>query len=183
MKKQLSDESSAGYDYSKLKSFGEDVFISNDIELRRPNLLEVGSHIRIDCGLYLTPPAEIGSYIHIGPYVTVIGGPKSILKIGSFITIGAGSKILCGSDNFSGDGLVSAPGIPFEYTSVNFTHVTLEDFSNLCVNSVVLPGVTIGEGSVIGACALVTKDTEPWTVYMGVPARPVKKRNKERFYV
>ena len=39
-----------------------------------------------------------------------------------------------------------------------------------------MPDVTIGEGSVIGACSLVTKDTEPWTVYVGVPARPVKVR-------
>jgi galactoside O-acetyltransferase len=43
-----------------------------------------------------------------------------------------------------------------------------------------MPGVTIAEGSVIGACSLVTKDTEPWTIYMGVPARAVKIRKKEK---
>lgn len=40
----------------------------------------------------------------------------------------------------------------------------------------VMPGVQIGEGAVVGACAVVTKDVEPWTVVAGNPARVVKKR-------
>ncbi|APB34912.1 putative transferase acetyltransferase [Gloeomargarita lithophora Alchichica-D10] len=46
----------------------------------------------------------------------------------------------------------------------------------LGVNSVILPGVTIGEGSVIGANAVVTKDVEPYSVVGGVPAKLIKKR-------
>lgn len=42
--------------------------------------------------------------------------------------------------------------------------------------SIVLPGVTIGEGAVVGAGAVVTKDIAPWTVVAGNPARVVKKR-------
>ena len=40
----------------------------------------------------------------------------------------------------------------------------------------ILPGVSIGEGCVIGAGAVVTKDLEPWTVAVGNPAKPVKSR-------
>ena len=42
-----------------------------------------------------------------------------------------------------------------------------------------MPGVTFGEGSILGANSLATKDLEPWTIYVGSPARPVKKRKKD----
>ena len=41
---------------------------------------------------------------------------------------------------------------------------------------VVLDGVTIGDGAVVGAGAVVTKDVEPYTIVLGVPAKPYKKR-------
>jgi galactoside O-acetyltransferase len=37
----------------------------------------------------------------------------------------------------------------------------------------------MAEGSVLGAGAVLTKDTEPWMVYTGIPAKPIKMRNKE----
>jgi putative colanic acid biosynthesis acetyltransferase WcaF len=40
----------------------------------------------------------------------------------------------------------------------------------------VLPGVTIGDGAVVGACALVSKDVEPWTVVGGNPAKVIGSR-------
>ena len=42
--------------------------------------------------------------------------------------------------------------------------------------SIILPGVTIGEGAVVGAGSVVTKDVEPWSVVVGNPAKFVKKR-------
>ena len=44
----------------------------------------------------------------------------------------------------------------------------------------VLPGVTVGEGATVGALSLVNRDCEPWTIYGGVPARPLKARRKDR---
>jgi len=49
----------------------------------------------------------------------------------------------------------------------------------LGINSVILPGVTIGDGSIIGANAVVTKDVEPYSVVGGVPAKLIKKRMGE----
>ena len=41
-----------------------------------------------------------------------------------------------------------------------------------------MPGVTLAEGSILGANSLLTKDTEPWTIYVGSPAKPVKIRDR-----
>jgi phosphonate metabolism protein (transferase hexapeptide repeat family) len=45
--------------------------------------------------------------------------------------------------------------------------------------AVVLPGVSVGTGAVIGACAIVTKDVAPYTIVVGVPAKPLRLRFSE----
>ena len=168
------------YDKSLLASCGENVYISENAEIRRPYLVRVGSHVAIDSGLYLTTAAEIGDYIHLSPYITVIGGEQSTLIVENFVTIAAGSRIICGSDRFMGDGFTSAT-VPDEFRdTVDYGTIRCSRFAGIGTNVVIMPNVTIGEGSVVGACSLVTKDTEPWTMYVGVPARPIKVRPREK---
>jgi len=163
-----------------LKSFGEDVFISDKAEIKRPHLVSVGSHVAIDSGFYMTTGASIGDYIHIAPQITVIGGQKVKLIMNHFTTIAAGSRIICGSDNHLGAGLVG-PTIPEEYKDeITFADVVFEMFASVGTNAVILPGVILGEGSVVGACSLISKNTEPWTIYVGVPARPFKERKRDK---
>ncbi len=171
---------SAQYDYKLLKGYGQDVFISANVEIRRPHLVTVGSHVAIDTGFYCTVKAEIGDYVHIGPYVSVIGGEQGFLKMGHFTTIAAGSRIISVSDEHLGEGLVG-PTIPSAYSDKRIVApVVFENFASVGTNVVVFPGVTLAEGTVVGACALVTKSTEPWTIYQGIPARPTKTRRKDR---
>jgi acetyltransferase-like isoleucine patch superfamily enzyme len=170
---------SGQYEYSLLKRCGDDVFISGNVEIRRPHLVSVGSHVAIDSGFYCTVAAELGDYIHIGPYVTVIGGAEAHVSMGDFTTISAGSRLICASDAFLGDGFTSTT-VPQKYRDrVLRAPIVLEDFASLATNVVVAPGVTIAEGSVVGSCSLVTRSTEPWTIYMGIPARPMKPRPRE----
>jgi dTDP-4-amino-4,6-dideoxy-D-glucose acyltransferase len=168
------------YDLSKLKSVGEDVFISNNVEIRRPHLVQVGSHNAIDTGFYCTTNLSIGDYIHIGPYVTVIGGAQGLLKMSNFTTIAAGSRIVCGSDLHLGEGLIG-PTIPDQYRDrVLIKPVVFEDFASIATNVVIAAGVTLAQGTVVGANSFVNKDTEPWTIYVGNPAKPIRVRNKEK---
>jgi dTDP-4-amino-4,6-dideoxy-D-glucose acyltransferase len=168
------------YDYSLLKSCGEDVFISQQVEIRRPHLVTIGKHVAIDTGVYITTRADIGDYVHLAPYITVIGGEKSHLIVEDFVTIAAGTRVIAGSDDFMGEGFTSVT-VPDQYRdTITHSVICLKKFAGIGTNVVVFPGVTIGEGSVIGACSLVTKDTEPWTIYVGVPARPLKVRPKEK---
>lgn len=167
------------FNYKVLAGYGKDVYISSRVEIKRPHLVKIGNHVAIDSGFYCTTAMEIGDYIHIAPYVTVIGGEKGIFRMGHFTSIAAGSRIICVSDSHSGDGLIG-PIIPNKYRdSLIIKPVIFENFSGVATNVVIVPGITLGEGSIVGACSLVTKDTEPWTIYVGTPARPLKKRKRE----
>jgi galactoside O-acetyltransferase len=157
---------------------GEDVRISELAVLSRPELIEMGDHIAIDQWTYISTQLIMGSYIHIAPSVSIIGGAPALLIMEDFTNIGSGSRIVCATDDFT-QGLIS-PVVPIEHRTVINKPVIFKRYATLGVNCTVLPGVTLGEGCIIGANSLVTKDTEPWTVYAGSPARPIKKREKER---
>jgi len=167
------------YNHNLLSKCGVDVFISGDVEIRRPQLVTVGNHVAIDSGFYCTTKADIGDYIHIAPYATVIGGEKGYFRTDGFNSMAVGARIICGSDEHLGAGLIG-PIIPDEYhDKLIIAPVIFEMFSSIGTNVVVLPGVILGVGSVVGACSLVTHSTEPWTIYYGIPARPVKMRPRE----
>lgn len=167
------------FDLENINSYGIDIFISPNVEIKRPHLVNIGNHIAIDSGFYCTTQLEIADYVHIGPQVTVIGGAAGMLKIGNFTSISAGCRLICGSDSFAGDGLVSTVVPKNLNGEVIIKPIVIENFASITTNVVVAPGVTIAEGSVIGANSFVNKDTEPWTIYVGNPARPIKTRSKE----
>jgi len=168
---------SEGIDLKAFARICENVRFGMSVDIRRPQLVSIGSHVAIDTGTYITTAAEIGDYVHIGPYVTVIGGPDARLVMRNFTNIAAGVRVICGSDRFMGEGLIGPASLPDEFKDkMKLAPVVLEDFANVGTNAVIMPGVTLAQGTVIGACSLVTSSTEPWTVYTGIPARPRKAR-------
>lgn len=72
-------------------------------------------------------------------------------------------------------------GATHDFNSENFTYIKREiiigAYAWICAKAIVLPGVRCGEGSVLGAAAISSKDLEPWSVYAGNPAKFVKPRN------
>ena len=161
---------------------GIDVNIHRNAEITRPELCKIGSHIAIDYGFYCTTKLEIGDYVHISPHVAVIGGKKTGLYIHDFCFISTGAKMICGSETFAGNGLIG-PVIPDEFKEDQILEpITLERFSGVCANSTVMPGIVLAEGSILGANSFLNQNTEPWTIYVGCPARPIKIRNREKPY-
>lgn len=51
-------------------------------------------------------------------------------------------------------------------------------YSWICARAVVAPGVSVGEGAVLGLGSVATRDLEPWTVYAGTPAQKIKERRR-----
>lgn len=156
---------------------GKDFYMHDDVYIKKTDTAKFGHHVAIDKGFYCTTQIEVGDYVHIAPYTIVIGGNNASLVMEDFSGIAAGSKIVCASDDFTG-GCLMNPQIPEKFRKVINNPVVFRRFSCVGVNSVVLPGVVLAEGSVLGANSTLTKSTEPWTIYIGSPARAVKKRDK-----
>jgi acetyltransferase-like isoleucine patch superfamily enzyme len=138
----------------------------------------IGSNVIIDDFVFVGPHAEltIGNYVHIAAHASIAGGGTCV--IADFVSISNGARILTGSDDFGGSGLINST-IPKELRAVERGVVTIESHVAVGVNVVVLPNVTIGEGAALGAGSVVTKSLEPWLVYVGVPARPLRQRRRD----
>jgi len=161
-------------------NLGQDVAIDSNTRFTRPKLVNIGNHVAIDWGFYCTTALTIGDYVHISPHVAVIGGAQTGLTIGDFCFVSVGARMICGSEQFHGAGLIG-PLIPDEYKDdQTLEPIVLEPFSGVCANSVVMPGVVMAEGSILGANSFLKTSTEPWTIYAGSPARPIKTRRSDR---
>ena len=156
---------------------GNDVYISDSCEIKRPNLCQIGNRVAIDSGFYCTTSLEIGDYVHISPYVTCIGGEKGKFIAKGFNNIMAGARIICGSDRFDSSGLFGTL-IPEKLKGTQIIKpVIMEEFSNIGTNAVVLPGTTLRKGALLTIGSVLQGDTEEWGVYKGNPAVLVKKIN------
>ena len=153
-----------------------DVVISEYSEFRYPNNIMIGRHNAIDFGFVCTTKFVMGNFCHISPHVSVIGGKTSSFIMHDFCFLSSGARIVCATEKFRGDGLIG-PMIPDEYKDIILNkEVMMNKHCGVLTNGIVLPGVTMGEGSILGANSMLKHDTEPWTIYAGNPAVPIKKR-------
>lgn len=124
--------------------------------------------------LYATAPMKIGNYVHIACFTSITGGAEFIME--DFSTISQGCRILTATDDFLDWGFGNST-LPEVFRNVKRKPVAIKKFAIIGANSVILPGVTIGEGASIGANSVVTRDLDPWTVYIG--NKKYADRNKE----
>lgn len=170
------------FDFSILKYVGEDVLINKLVSIVRPELITLGSHVAIDPFFHCTTALETGDYVHISSHVSIIGGKSGLLKMGNFTNISTHGVMVCGSDSFKGEGIVSAPGLPQEYRDTLMVEpIIFEDFANTGARVTILPGVTLPQGVAIGADSLIRKSDplEPWTIYAGNPLRKIRERPRD----
>ncbi|MEZ9539117.1 DapH/DapD/GlmU-related protein [Shewanella sp. 10N.286.51.B8] len=142
--------------------------------------LHLGEKSQIDdfCFINAGKITDIGRNVHIGSFTSIVGGGECI--IGDFAGLSAGCRIITGSDDFSGPFLTN-PTVPSEFTNVTLNKVEIGRHAIIGTNSIIFPGVTIGEGCAVGAGAIIHKNLKPWTVYVSIDGklRELKQRNKQ----
>jgi acetyltransferase-like isoleucine patch superfamily enzyme len=168
------------YDTRHLAAVGEDVIVHADVEIKRPELVRLGNHVAIDKGFYCTTAADIGDYVHIGPYVSVIGGGDARFTMKVFAGLSAGVRIVCAGEAYADQGLIG-PTIPAAHRDeIINAPVTIGECATVGTNAVLLPGATVAQGVIVIAGSVVTRPTQPWRVYGGSPSRVVRVRDRER---
>ena len=171
------------YTIEELKSkgitvYGKNVLVSKFANIYKPSNLILHDNIRIDDFTVISckGKVEIFNYVHIGSHCVIACATKIIFK--SYSTISAGTKLYGGCDDFSGD-FMTNPMAPEEYLNVTVGDIILEEHTIVGSSSVILPNVVLKEGTAIAAMSLVKKNTEPWMIYGGVPAKIIKPRNQQ----
>lgn len=101
-----------------------------------------------------------------GSYINAIGG----ITMGDYVLIGSNVTISSGMHDIEGRNppVFARPTLP--------KPIYIEDDVWIGAGAVIMPGVTLRKGTVVGANAVVTKATEEYGVYAGVPARKIRER-------
>lgn len=137
-----------------LKKFGSGSTIDYKTYIRYPFRVRIGSHTTINRGCRL-----LASFYHKDVEIA-IGNHVAIAPEVCFLAAGHDYKEL---------------GLPDTAASI-----TVGDYVWIGARSIILQGVTIGEGAVVAAGSVVTKDVLPYTIVAGVPAGKIKIREVKR---
>ncbi len=147
--------------------------------------IEFGKYIIIDdfVLIYAKEKICIGNYVHIASFTSISGGGEFVME--DFSGLSSGCRIITGSDDFKGEGFGN-PTIASEFRNVQIGKIHIGKYAIVGTNSIILPNVTIGEGATVSAGSVVTKDLEPWGIYVGNKRigyrdKEAVMRNYERF--
>lgn len=160
-----------------LRACGRDVKVYRGCRIVPPERVSIGDRSQVDefVRIYAGEGVEIGRHVHFAFLSSVSGGGTCV--VGDFAGIGAGVRILTGSEEIEG-GLTN-PTVPMELRKVRRARTVIGAHALVFTNSVVLPGVTIGEGAIVAAGSLVHRDLAPWGIYAGTPLVQVGVRDRE----
>jgi acetyltransferase-like isoleucine patch superfamily enzyme len=132
------------------KHIGKVVYISKDFRVSSPKNIEIGDNVYIN-------------------YSVLLDGAGGI-KVGNNVMFAQYAQIFTRSHTYD------KRTIPMCKQSYKIKPVVIGDDVWIGTHAVILPGITVGKGSIIGANAVVTKNVPPYAIVGGVPAKVIKYR-------
>lgn len=154
---------------------GHGLTIGSGVSFRHLERFEFGEGVFIGAQAHMQGRFDgqcvIGSRVWIGPQCFF---DARDLVVGDYVGWGSGSKVL-------GSTHTALPSdVPVITTDLVVKPVRVLDWADIGTGAILLPGVTVGRGSIVGAGAVVTKDVPDMAVVAGVPARFIRWRESER---
>jgi acetyltransferase-like isoleucine patch superfamily enzyme len=154
------------------RKFGAGVRIGSAVGFKHLETFEIGDGVFIGSQTYIQGrfdgTTKIGNHVWIGPQAYF---DARNLVLEDHVGWGPGAKVL-GSSHI---------GLPIDRpiieTDLEIRPVRVEAWADIGTGAVLLPGVTIGRGSIVGAGAVVTHDTPAFSIVAGVPARFLRWRD------
>ncbi|WP_239769835.1 CatB-related O-acetyltransferase [Mammaliicoccus sp. P-M57] len=134
----------------------------------------IGKKNKFTKGVFLSGGGSIGKYNYIGPYCMINNA-----EIGNYCSLGPNVKL--GQAEHSKDFWTTSQIISKKMInhSLNKSKTVIGNDVWLAANVVVLQGVKIGDGVIVGANAVVTKNLPPYSIAVGTPAKVIKYRFNE----
>lgn len=132
--------------------------------------MQMSENVRIYKGFHIREPRKI--IVKDGASI----GPKVLLDGREGLTIGKSAVIAYEAIIWT---------MNHDYNNIYFAPkgggVSIGDYSWICSRSIILPGISIGEGAVVASGAVVTKNVEPYTIVGGIPAKKIGVREKKNW--
>ncbi len=170
----LSEDQLREMSFGKL---GRNVRISTKASIYGADQMEIGDNTRIDDFCVVSGKVSFGRNVHVAVHCTIAGGTVGI-AFDDFSGLAYGCRVFSQSDDYTGRTLTN-PTVPAEYKQERKAAIHIGRHCIVGANSLIFPGVTMAEGCSLGAMSMLTKSTEPWSVYFGIPAKKIKDRKKD----
>jgi acetyltransferase-like isoleucine patch superfamily enzyme len=153
------------------RSFGDGVQVGSNVGFKHLETFEIGNGVFIGDQAFIQGRFDgrcvIGDHVWIGPQAYF---DARDLVIEEYVGWGPGAKLL-------GSIHTGYPvDVPIVKTDLEVKPVRIEAWADVGTGAVILPGVTVGKGSIVGAGAVVTEDVPPFAIVAGVPARVLRRR-------
>lgn len=157
------------------KDVKSDALVSRKASFYGIENIVIGNKVRIDDFCILSGDIQLGSYIHISAYCALYGAKGIVMD--DYTGLSPRCTVFSATDDFSGESLIG-PMCPNNLTNVIGGTVFIQKYSQVGAGCIIMPGVTIEEGTVVGAMSLVKDNLSSWGVYAGIPTKRIKERNR-----
>lgn len=153
-----------------IKQFFKNIYLKQLQNMMDWAILEPLAPRKLRPSLMRRMGCKVGKGCFIGDHVRIDQGHADMITLEDSVSVASGTRLLCHQRDFTHYFVGS------DYMKLGYTikPIVLKKGCLVGMESFVMPGVTIGEGAIVGAGSLVSKDIPAWTVAVGRPAKVVK---------